>query len=608
MQVKGEAMIDLVEQFIGKTIGEYYLTQLLGQGKLSAVYAAQWEGHAEQVMLTIFLLPADCQGIVRERFMARFMQHAHAVCQLRHPHIVSTYSYGEQDGYPYLVTPMIEGETIASLLKKQQRCSPDLTLSLLRQIAEALDYAHAHHVMHGTLKASNILLVRNEAAPASYMVMVAGFGLAHMLEIRGIGQVAHQYPGLFSIAGTLLTNPAYIAPEVIEGGSFDERADIYALGILTFEMLCGQPPFTASNPFDILHRHTNDRIPTLQSITSDVPVALDIALQRALERDPLQRLQVAGKFVTAFERVLSVIKEAAKPVVAHTGPVLPIKIHLALLDDVLPLDEGIAIPGITATHITSVFPTFPINTQVRLPGSQKTEHAIAGPASIQKQISEMVTPKNVQTNSTILQKKSQEQSFPWTQATTDKTKSSLSSTAPRVSAKIIIPPKPRASRPDPGRRRIIKAVNGVVTAGVLIGGGLSIWNLLQSRSAAQTSISAIEIPSTPTATPPSQLISAKLPDKNAALNFTDPLTHKLGILIRLPDNSLVAYERACTHEGTPINYNPKSHTLICPNHQAQFDPAQKGAVLVGPATKPIAPIAIQVSSDGKISVRIPRQA
>jgi serine/threonine protein kinase len=316
-------MIDSVEQLVGKTIGDYYLSQLLGRGKLSAVYTAQQKGGTEQVMLTIFLLPPECQGIVRERFLTRFAQQAHALCQLHHPHIVPTYAYGEQDGYPYLITPMIEGETVASLLKQQQHCSPDLTLILLRQIAAALDYAHAHNVIHGTLKASNILLVREKGSNCAYTVMTAGFGLAHMLEIRGIGQVAHQHPGLFSIAGTLLTNPIYIAPEVIEGGTFDERADVYALGILTFEMLCGRPPFSSVNPFDVLQQHVNDRIPSLQATASDVPAALDIALQRALERDPELRLQAAGKLVSAFERVLNVIEEAAKPVSAHIGAALP---------------------------------------------------------------------------------------------------------------------------------------------------------------------------------------------------------------------------------------------------------------------------------------------
>jgi serine/threonine protein kinase len=567
--VKGDAMSDLVEQLVGKTIGDYYLSQLLGQGKLSAVYAARREGGTAQVMLTIFLLPPECQGIVRERFMARFIQQAHALCLLRHPYIVPTYAYGEQDGYPYLVTPMIEGETIASLLKKQHHCSPTLTLALLRQIADALDYAHAHNVIHGTLKASNILLVHEEGSNGIYTVMTAGFGLAQMLEIRGIGQVAHQHPGLFSIAGTLLTNPVYIAPEVVEGGAFDERADVYALGILTFEMLCGQPPFSSSNPFDVLQKHVNDRIPALQSIASDVPAALDIALQRALEHDPERRLQTAGKLVTAFERVLSVIEEAAKPVPSssHNGPALPVKIHLALLNT-LPPTENIALPGITATHITSVLPSFPLHAQVRLQSIPSTNSIALEPGDMQKQIPEMITPKDVHAN-----------------------------------VKASQPAKQQTSRHQPGRRRIIKAVNGAITATVLIGGGFSLWHLLQHRDATQTNAKESKSPSIQTPAVHSELISNRSPDKNVALNFTDPLTHKPGILIRLPDNSLVAYDRACTHEGVAINYDPKSHTLICPRHLAQFDPAKKGAVLKGPATRPVAQISIQVSSDGTVSTQ-----
>lgn len=586
-------MFDSGEHFVGRTIGEYYLSQLLGQGKLSAVYAARAEGGIELVMLTIFRLPPECQGIVRERFMARFSQQAQALCLLSHPHIVPTYAYGEQDGYPYLVTQMIEGETIASLLKKQQRCSPDLTLALLRQIAAALDYAHTHNVIHGTLKASNILLVREEGSNGIYTVMTAGFGLAHMLEIRGIGQVAHQYPGLFSIAGTLLTNPVYIAPEVVAGGTFDERADVYALGILTFEMLSGHPPFSSTNPFDILQQHIHERIPSLPSIAADVPAALDIALQRALEHNPAFRLQTAGKLVKAFERVLNVIEEAAKPALSHTGPALPTKIHLALLDT-LPPAEGVPMPGITATRITSVLPSFPINTQSRLQSVNKTPPLALEIGKIQ--ITEMVTPKHIDLPANMFQGELQKKSLPWTQDATD---TLLHSTSAHTSIKSKPPSSQQPTRPDRGRRRIIKAVNGVVTAGVLIGGGLSLWHLIQSNAAPH--ISETTSPATPIVH--SEPINAKAPDKNTALNFIDPLTHKQGILIRLPDNSLVAYDRACTHEQVPVNYDTKSHTLICPRHLSQFDPARQGAVLKGPATKPLAQISIQVSSDGKVSAQ-----
>jgi serine/threonine protein kinase len=400
---RGDAMLESVEQLVGTTIRDYHLLQLLGQGKLSAVYAARQAGGTQQVMLTVFLLPPECRGIVRERFIARFIEHASALSLLRHPHIVPTYDFGDQNGYPFLVTPMIEGETIASLLKKQQRCSPDLMLALLRQIADALDYAHAHNVIHGTLKASNVLLIHQGGSNGSYVVMTAGFGLAHMLEIRGIGQVAHQYPGLFSIAGTLLTNPIYIAPEVVQGGVFDARADVYALGILAFEMLCGQPPFTSEDPFDVLQRHVHDRIPLLQVLAPDVSSALDIALQRALERDPELRLQSAGKLVIAFERVLNVMEEAAKPAPLHSGPTMPTKIHLALLDTLPPNENYIAMPGITSAHIPSVYPSFPINTNFRLQNMPKA-HTIAAATGASKLLPEMITPKIVQLDAVVAPK------------------------------------------------------------------------------------------------------------------------------------------------------------------------------------------------------------
>ena len=595
-------MLEPVEWLVGTTIGDYDLLQLLGKGKLSAVYAARQAGKMEQVMLTVFLLPPECQGIVRERFIARFIEHASALSLLRHPHIVPTNDFGEQDGYPYLVTPIIEGETIASLLKKQQRCSPDLMLTLLRQIAAALDYAHAHNIIHGTLKASNVLLVRKEGSDGSYAVMTAGFGLAHMLEIRGIGQVAHQYPGLFSIAGTLLTNPIYIAPEVVQGEPFDERADVYALGILAFEMLCGQPPFTGANPFDVLQKHVHDRIPALQTLAPDVAAALDIALQLALERDPGLRLQSAGKLVIAFERVLNVMDEAAKPAPLYSGATLPTNIHLALLDTLPPDENNIAIPGITSAHIPSVFPSFPINTNFRLQNMLKT-NLIAVETSTHTQLPENGNSKNVPLDAAMFHEKSHKNALPWTQSTINNSNNSTHVAAPHKTVKTRRHSNQRSSQPDQGRRRIIKAVNGSITVGILVGGGFSLWHLLQGEKAGQANTNEIHSQSTPSVSNhDNTLISTTIPDSNTAQNFTNPLTDKLGILIRLPDNSLVAYDRACTHEGVAVNYDPKSHTLICPKHQAQFDPAKHGAVLKGPAMKSLSQVAIQVSSDGKVSM------
>ncbi|GCF10976.1 protein kinase domain-containing protein [Dictyobacter arantiisoli] len=619
-------MLTSVAQLVGQNIGAYRLTQLIGQGKLSAVYIAQQQTSEQSVMVTIFLLPDECQGLARERFMERFMQQAAALKRLQHPHVVPTYAFGEQYGYPYLVSPLIEGDTIATLLASQGRCTPELMLPLLRQIAEALDYVHNQQVWHGTLKSSNVLLVREGGAEGIYTVMVAGFGLAHMLEINGIGQVAHPYRGLFSVAGTLLTNPAYSAPELVQGGGFDTRTDVYALGILVFEMLCGHAPFTSADPFELIQMHVDERIPSLHAVVPELPAALDIALQRALERDPNLRLQSAGKLVTAFERVLDVMEEAAKPAVAFletlpgttaTSTSLPMKVHLNLLDTLPPGEtrEGnLAMPGITSSRIPSVALTFPGSTQFNLQRIALINRpAISAPRQTADASYAM---PNLATSQKLSAIAVETGKFPGLRQNTPPPATPLAITTPppgeaMTGKQAAMPTKQRSKRPgqpDPGRRRIITAVNSIITVGVLAGGGFSLLRLVQNGTLHLPGQSTNTTPVAPQATrdhmvaPPGTLISTALPAKNTAHNFTNPVSNNEGILINLPDNVLVAYDRACTHQGVLVNYDAQSHTLICPRHHAQFDPAQHGKVLKGPATRPLPTVMVRVYSDGTVSV------
>ncbi len=296
----------IVDQFVGKTLGKYQLRQLLGQGNLTAVYAAHPYGQGQPVMLTIFMLPQACTGSARERFMQRFTQEAARLLKLNHPHVVSVYDFGEQDGYPYLVTPLGEGYSLATVLKQYTRCTPAQTLELLKQIAPGLDYVHEQGMVHGSLKPSNILLDTNRH------VQIAGFGLASLLEMRGIGSVKHSHPHLFNVAGTFLTSSEYVAPEVVSGSPADARADIYALGIILFEMLSGRPPFVGDDPFALALQHVERGIPSLQDVYPDGPTALDLVLQRALERDPERRVASAGKLLRLFERTMDVLQKASQ--------------------------------------------------------------------------------------------------------------------------------------------------------------------------------------------------------------------------------------------------------------------------------------------------------
>ena len=644
-------MLVSVDQLVGKAFGTYHLKQLLGQGSLSAVYAGKQYESERAVMLTLFILPPACVGRARERFMERFTHEASALTRLNHPNIVPVYDFGEQSGYPYLVTPLTEGGSLASVLKQQSRCTPAQVLLYLKQIAAGLDYAHNSGVVHGGLKLSNIML------DSEQKVQIAGFGLARMLEMRGIGHIGHSHPHLFSVAGTLLSSPAYVAPEVVQGAPADARADVYSLGIVLFELLAGRPPFTGTDPVQVSLQHVEQRMPSLQATCPDIPAALDLALQRALERDPTHRVSSAGKLAVAFERVMNVIQSSPPDAVTQgkvegdsgtaafaspTGKALPEA-------PASPLKPGASWLTEQASS-TRELPTAPSTTSGKLPiiTLPSTRPALFAPTlgdTSKQQIglplfSSQMPAVGVPGGQKPLQ-------MPGLQ-TTDAAKRLQMPQSPmqqeeRVKTSVpqnpsVLPASEPADRPRPevvwkkeketepakqsekslvphktNRRTVMVAASGVVAAGVVGIGGFSLLRLLQgthtqTKSAGQntghapTQAASQKMGNGAARNSAGKTIGDKNLVANSAQNFVNPADQKESILIHLPDNTFVAYERACTHEGVAVNYDAKTQKLVCPKHGAIFDPTNKAKVLQGPAQVPLRPVAIHVNADGTVMV------
>ncbi|MBV9617250.1 MAG: serine/threonine protein kinase, partial [Ktedonobacteraceae bacterium] len=296
-----------VDQLVGKALGHYEVKQLLGHGNVNAVYAAQHQSQGQTVMLTAFTIPETFSSQARERFLTRFTQVASSLVRLDHPYILPTYDFGTQFGYPYLVTPFVSGGSLARVLRQETRCTPERVLPILKQIAEGLAYAHQNGIVHGTLKPATVLLDDEQN------VRITGFGLANILKLRGIEATDSPHAHLISVAGAFLGAPEYIAPEVVQGTPADTRSDVYALGIILFELLAGKPPFSGNDPFAIAAQHIQQSVPSLQTLCSDVLPALDLVVQRAVERDPAQRFQSVSRLANAFERVLAVIHGATIP-------------------------------------------------------------------------------------------------------------------------------------------------------------------------------------------------------------------------------------------------------------------------------------------------------
>src|SRR5260370_13800209 len=234
-----------VDQFVGLKLGDYQIERLLGRGKMSAVYMAQQRSLGRMVMVTTFTIPETLSKSAYERFTARFTKVGLSLVNLNHPHILPIYDCGVQYGAPYLVTSFVKGGSLAQILKQQPRFRPEQILDLVQQISGGLDFAHEQGFVHGILNPANIL-VNNEQ-----MLQITGFGLRQMLQMQGIEDNIGPETHLLSIAGTFLGSPEHIAPECVMGSTFDARADVYALGIMLFELLSGSPPFTGTDPIEI---------------------------------------------------------------------------------------------------------------------------------------------------------------------------------------------------------------------------------------------------------------------------------------------------------------------------------------------------------------------
>ena len=347
-----------LDQLVGQLVGQYRVESLLGQGRLSAVYLARHLEHQQTVALTVFPLPERFTQDARTRFLQRFKREAAALTMLTHRNLLPIQEYGERFGYPYLVTPHMTHGSLVDVLKQQERLSPAQALTVLEQAAAGLEYIHRKNVVHGTLKTSNIL--RND----EQTFLVAGVGLASLLQLRGIEPTDQPYAHLLSVADTFLYASAYVAPEVVQGQQFDTRSDIYALGVILFELLCGRTPFAGSSPLETALQHVEQPMPSLRAYCPDIPIALELVVQHALARNPEQRFQHVSELVEAFSQVchglvnrLRVQRDEAPP-----APLAPMSAAQKSIHDLPEEEVGIGNwqlkPPIVTGKTASVRPTY----------------------------------------------------------------------------------------------------------------------------------------------------------------------------------------------------------------------------------------------------------
>jgi serine/threonine protein kinase len=297
------------QDLIGKIISACLLEELIGSGGSSAVFLAQQYTPERKVAVKIFLPRSNMNVQMQKDFYRRFLHEAEAASELDHPHILPIYSYGEQDGFPYIIMPYLPGGTLYDYISRHGPLSLDEARLYLGQIASALDYSHLHECVHCDVKPANILLDGQGNG------ILSDFGIARALQLA---------PSPVSYAARdpeiLLGTPNYISPEQALGQRLDGRSDVYSLGVTLFFLLAGRAPFQADSSIAMALMHVHEKPPSLHSLRPDISPRIDNVISKALAKAPDMRFQSAGELSAAVDRVVSVPGGLNRPGKAITYP------------------------------------------------------------------------------------------------------------------------------------------------------------------------------------------------------------------------------------------------------------------------------------------------
>jgi serine/threonine-protein kinase len=290
---------DLLAELRRALAGRFDVERLLGVGGMGSVYVGRDVTLDRPVAIKVVNPDVALAPTVRTRFLAE----ARTVGRLRHPHIVAVHTAGESDGMLYFVMEYVPGESLRDRLARDGRFDDREAIVVLRDLARALGCAHAQGVVHRDVKPENVLLDRD-----SGRAMLTDFGVAQALAAQSEGD------GRLTGLGIVLGSPRYMSPEQAAGErQLDGRSDVYALGLVAYEMFAGEPAVTATSAATILVKHLTEKPTPIATRSARVTPELATVIERALEKDPAQRWPTADAMADALEAVLATWEGAPLP-------------------------------------------------------------------------------------------------------------------------------------------------------------------------------------------------------------------------------------------------------------------------------------------------------
>ncbi len=272
-------------------LGRYRLVKVLGQGAMGVVYEAVDTRLNRTVAIKTVLRSHMADETTANEYASRFEREAQAAARLAHAHVVQVYDFGEHEDISYIVMEFVRGRELNQAFEAGESFTLPEAVRIMRELLQALDYAHQQGIVHRDIKPANVMLDKGGH------VKLADFGVARVVNANSDR----------TMPGTLVGTPSYMSPEQILGLAVGSRADIFAAGIILYQFLTGKRPFSGGGPFGVQRKIVQDDPEPPSQVNPAVPAEFDHIISKALAKQPENRYETAGAFANDLERALALV-------------------------------------------------------------------------------------------------------------------------------------------------------------------------------------------------------------------------------------------------------------------------------------------------------------